>query len=72
MGITTYPEMNEQIKDILKLSENPASLYAAQRIEELETENARCREALEYYAGRKHFTEFGVEQGGIARKALEA
>jgi len=39
VGITTYPEMNDQIKDILKFSANPASLYAAQRIEELEKAN---------------------------------
>lgn len=72
MDIKTYPEMNDRIKDILALSGLPVDSYAAKRIEELEAENKRYREALEYYAGRKHFTEFGVEQGGIARKALEA
>jgi len=30
--------MNEQIVDILRWSDNPASLYAADRIEELEAE----------------------------------
>ncbi len=31
-----YSAMNEQITDILRRSDNPASLYAAARIEELE------------------------------------
>ncbi len=32
----TYPEMNQKIIDLLKMSDNPVSLYAAERIEELE------------------------------------
>lgn len=38
MEITTYPEMNNKIKDFLRISDNPLQLYAAQRIEELEAE----------------------------------
>ena len=36
--MNTYPAMNEQITDILRWSDNHASLYAAARIEELEAE----------------------------------
>ncbi len=32
----TYPYLNEKIVEILRLSDNPACLYAAQRIEDLE------------------------------------
>ena len=39
--IRTYPEMNEKILGILRLSEEPVQLYAAQRIEELEEEVSR-------------------------------
>lgn len=31
-GITLYPEMNAKIKDILRLGNDPACLYAAARI----------------------------------------
>lgn len=37
-GITLYPEMNAKIKDILRLGNDPACLYAAARIEQLEKE----------------------------------
>lgn len=36
--IKTYPEMNAQIISLLRLSEDPICLYAAQRIEELEAD----------------------------------
>jgi len=36
--MNTYPAMNEQIVDVLRWTDNPASLYAAARIEELEAE----------------------------------
>lgn len=37
--VTTYPEMNKKIVGILELDkDNPISLYAAQRIRELEKE----------------------------------
>ena len=34
--IHTYPEMNEKIVGILRISDDPACLYAAQYIEELQ------------------------------------
>jgi len=37
----TYPEMNEQIVSILRLRDDAISLYAAARIEELETRNIK-------------------------------
>jgi len=36
--VTTYREMNEKIVGILRISDEPDKLYAAQRIEELEDE----------------------------------
>ena len=36
--ITTYPEMNAKIKQILRDGDNPAGFYAAQLIEELEAQ----------------------------------
>lgn len=33
-----YPEMNEKIKDILRIGNNPIGLYAAEYIEKLEKE----------------------------------
>ena len=36
--IRTYPEMNEKIKDILKIDSDPFYLYVARRVEELEQE----------------------------------
>lgn len=36
--IRTYPEMNEKIKDILRIDSDPFYLYVAQRIEDLEQE----------------------------------
>ena len=38
--------MNARIAKILRISENPTSLYAAKRIEELEAENQRLRDLL--------------------------
>lgn len=41
----TYPEMNAKIVDLLRWNkENPVVLYAAARIEELETETERLRD----------------------------
>lgn len=34
--VKTYPEMNAQIKGLLRMSDEPMLLYAASRIEELE------------------------------------
>lgn len=38
--ITTYPEMNETIKDLLRWSDEPMHLYIVTRIEELEAQLA--------------------------------
>ena len=38
--------MNEKIVDILRISDAPDKLYAAQYIEDLHAENERLREAL--------------------------
>ncbi len=40
---TTYPEMNSQIVRILRISNDPAQNYAAQRIEELEATLSAAR-----------------------------
>lgn len=45
--IKTYEEMNKQICGLLKLSGDNVSLYAAQRIQELEAENNKLRARLE-------------------------
>ncbi|MFA1821184.1 hypothetical protein ACDX78_13590 [Virgibacillus oceani] len=50
--INTYPEMNETIKDILRLSDEQHDQYILKRIIELEEENERYKQALEYYADR--------------------
>jgi hypothetical protein len=34
--MNTYPEMNEKIVGLLRISDNPVDLYAAQYIEELQ------------------------------------
>lgn len=44
MNIRTYPEMNEKIVSLLRLSEDPLQLYAAQLIEELLTEKKQPRD----------------------------
>jgi len=46
---TTYPEMNDKIVAILRVSDEPHCLYAAQRIEELEKMLAAERERAERY-----------------------
>lgn len=43
--ITTYPKMNETIKDLLRRSDKPMDQYILARIEELEQQN---REFLDY------------------------
>ena len=47
MEIKTYKEMNDKIKDILKLGGRPECLYAAERIKELEEEVQRLTEKIE-------------------------
>ncbi|WP_062105224.1 hypothetical protein [Bacillus niameyensis] len=46
MGVKTYPEMNEMIKDIFSKSDDFGSQYAAARIVELENENKRLLATL--------------------------
>lgn len=41
--INLYPEMNQTIKDLLKLSEEPMKMYILARIEQLEQENDELR-----------------------------
>ena len=44
------PEMNAQIKDLLRLDpEDKSALYAADRIEQLEEENKRLKAEIELY-----------------------
>lgn len=38
-----YPEMNEKIKDMLRIGNNPIDLYAAEYIERLEKQLERYR-----------------------------
>jgi hypothetical protein len=49
MAMRTYPEMNAKIVEILRMTaeENPATAYAAVRIEELEAINAELFAACE-------------------------
>src|SRR3990172_3463620 len=42
----TYPEMDRQIVGILRVSEDPSHLYAAQRIEDLEARIAELGEIV--------------------------
>lgn len=46
MEIKTYPDMNEKIKGLLRFSNEPIMLYAADRIEELEHERDAAVEGL--------------------------
>lgn len=43
-NIRTYPEMNAKIVSLLRLSEDPLQLYAAQLIEELLAEKTQPRD----------------------------
>ena len=45
----TYPQGNIEAVKLLRLSGEPLHLYAAERIVELEAENARLRAALESF-----------------------
>lgn len=50
MEVNTYPQMNRDLKDLLRLTEQPMAIYAAARIEELEgqlKEERRKRRELE-------------------------
>lgn len=47
-----YREMNEKIVGLLRLQDNPAVLYAADRIEELEVQVSRRDELLKWFMQR--------------------
>ena len=50
MEVNTYPQMNRDLNDLLRLTEQPMAIYAAARIEELEgqlKEERRKRRELE-------------------------
>lgn len=47
--ILTYTEMNDKIKDILRIGGTPSGLYAAQRIEELERYIEKQKKETEYW-----------------------
>lgn len=49
--ITTYPEMNEEIKNLLRMSDEPLDLYTAVRLEELETQLRKAIEDLDRACG---------------------
>lgn len=50
--IRTYPEMNAKIVSLLRLSEDPMELYAAQLIEELTGDRNFWRTLAKSYADR--------------------
>lgn len=47
MNISTYPKMNNQIKDLLRTSDSNISHYAAKRIDELEQIVKEQRRAID-------------------------
>lgn len=69
--IKTYDEMNKKLVGILRVSDELSPLYAAQRIEELEKENAELKNALRRIAsfGNKYG---GSDEANIAQEALNA
>ena len=54
MGIKTYPEMNETIKDLLRRSKEPMDLYILARIEELEMQLSVAEKDILKYSLEKH------------------
>jgi len=57
MTVNTYPQMNKDLKDFLRLTEQPMAIYAAARIEELEgqlrEEKKKRRELEKRIRGRE-------------------
>ena len=54
--VNTYPKMNKDLKDFLRLTEQLMAIYAAARIEELEgqlREERRKRRELEKRMGKR-------------------
>jgi len=82
-GINTYPEMNETIKDLLKMSSENKDQYILARILELEEKVNRYEKALKLYADENNCDEYPVHEdyvinfrkdgdsGEIAKEALE-
>ena len=54
LGIKTYPEMNETIKDLLRRSKEPMDLYILARIEELEMQLSVAEKDILKYSLEKH------------------
>lgn len=50
--VHTYPEMNRKVVGILRVSDSPVMLYAAQRIEELEKALNDSLETLDEIKGQ--------------------
>ena len=71
LHVPTSPQDAVGIRTLVHQVENLLETYRG-LTEQVESENKGYRKALEYYAERRHLTEFGVEQGDIARKALES
>ena len=73
-----YPEMNAKIVKLLRMKDDPMCLYAADRIEELEAENARLRQAgklaLEFMKMIRESDGISLSEGReeyLLRKVLE-
>lgn len=61
----TYPEMNAVVKELLRLDGSDYAVYAAQRIEELETEVQRLRtvvQAAQLYLDAKERLDVHLER----------
>ena len=70
--MTCYSEMNKQICGILRISDEPASQYAADRIEELEEQLADCKQDRDNFIDAHHDRQ--VERDGyyLALKTIKA
>jgi len=75
--VKTYPTMNAKIVDLLKMKDDPTSLYAAARIEELERRVKRAEKmekALDRACGFLKVTIFACppeDNWGIERKGCD-
>jgi hypothetical protein len=76
-GVLMMDELRERVAVVLGRKIEDYELWTeniielCDKMEDFEKRTIHLRKALEFYAERRHFTEWGVEQGGIARKALE-
>jgi predicted Zn-ribbon and HTH transcriptional regulator len=69
--MNTYPEMNEKIVELLRISDEPACLYAAMRIEELEKENMLLKHASQILADKYKDSVDLMESQGITFSKIE-